>query len=132
MHNAALNSLDVCLHNTHTSICKEKYGIKYCIVPRLPLRSRVRPLMSRCKRCDSMKVQLTFASTGVAIDTHTHTHTHLLIPVYSRWKPAAETLMSDWKVRNKLLEVLLSSCGMVVPVTAQSCLKTACYRAVIF
>lgn len=22
-----------------------------------------------------------------------------LIPVYSRWKPAAETLMSDWKVR---------------------------------
>ena len=76
MHNAALNSLDVCLHNTHTSICKEKYGIKYCIVPRLPLRSRVRPLMSRCKRCDSMKVQLTFASTGVAIDTHTHTHTH--------------------------------------------------------
>lgn len=40
----------------------------------------------------------------------------LLIPVYSKWKPAADTLMSDWKVRNKLLDVLFSSWGIVVPV----------------
>lgn len=33
----------------------------------------------------------------------------LLIPVYSKWKPAADTLMSDWKVRYRLLDVLLSS-----------------------
>jgi len=41
----------------------------------------------------------------------------LLIPVYSRWKPAAETLMSDWKVRNRLLDVLFRSWGIVVPVS---------------
>lgn len=39
----------------------------------------------------------------------------LLIPVYSKWKPAADTLMSDWKVRNRLLDVLFSSWGIVVP-----------------
>lgn len=41
--------------------------------------------------------------------------TSLLIPVYSKWKPAAETLMSDWKVKYRLLDVLFSSCGIVVP-----------------
>lgn len=40
----------------------------------------------------------------------------LLIPVYSKWKPAADTLMSDWKVRYRLLDVLFSSWGIVVPV----------------
>lgn len=39
----------------------------------------------------------------------------LLIPVYSRWKPAAETLMSVWKVKYRLLDVLFSSWGIVVP-----------------
>lgn len=39
----------------------------------------------------------------------------LLIPVYSKWKPAADTLMSDWKVRYRLLDVLFSSWGIVVP-----------------
>lgn len=38
-----------------------------------------------------------------------------LIPVYSKWKPAAETLMSDWKVKYRLLDVLFSSWGIVVP-----------------
>lgn len=37
------------------------------------------------------------------------------IPVYSKWKPAAETLMSDWKVKYRLLDVLFSSWGIVVP-----------------
>lgn len=40
----------------------------------------------------------------------------LLIPVYSKWKPAADTLMSDWKVKYRLLDVLFSSWGIVVPV----------------
>lgn len=41
----------------------------------------------------------------------------LLIPVYSKWKPAADTLMSVWKVRYRLLEVLFSSWGIVVPLS---------------
>lgn len=43
--------------------------------------------------------------------------TSLLIPVYSKWKPVADTLMSDWKVKYRLLDVLFSSCGIVVPVS---------------
>lgn len=39
----------------------------------------------------------------------------LLIPVYSKWKPAADTLMSDWKVKYRLLDVLFSSWGIDVP-----------------
>lgn len=37
------------------------------------------------------------------------------LPVYSRWNPAAETLISDWKFRYRLFDVLLRSGGMVVP-----------------
>jgi hypothetical protein len=39
----------------------------------------------------------------------------LFLPVYSRWNPAAETLMSDWKFRYKLLDVLFKRWGIVVP-----------------
>lgn len=39
----------------------------------------------------------------------------LHLPVYSRWNPAAETLMSDWKFRYRLLDVLFSRWGIVVP-----------------
>ena len=45
--------------------------------------------------------------------------TSLLIPVYSKWKPAAETLMSDWKVKYRLLDVLFNSCGIVVPTNTE-------------
>lgn len=37
------------------------------------------------------------------------------IPAYSRWKPAPETLMSVWKVRYRLLDVLFRIGGMVIP-----------------
>lgn len=37
------------------------------------------------------------------------------LPVYSRWNPAAETLISDWKFRYRLFDVLFRSGGMVVP-----------------
>ena len=35
--------------------------------------------------------------------------------MYSRWNPAAETMMSDWKFRDRLLEVLFKRWGIVVP-----------------
>lgn len=53
--------------------------------------------------------------------------TSLLIPVYSKWKPAAETLMSDWKVKYRLLDVLFSSCGIVVPVLQENTVKKRKY-----
>lgn len=37
------------------------------------------------------------------------------LPVYSRWKPAAETLISELKLRKRLLDVLFRRGGMVVP-----------------
>ena len=42
-------------------------------------------------------------------------HIIFYLPVYSRWNPAAETLMSDWKFRYRLLDVLFKRWGLVVP-----------------
>lgn len=52
-----------------------------------------------------------FYSLLCTLQTKLHKH----VPVYSRWNPAAETLISELKLRYRLLEVLFRSGGMVVP-----------------
>lgn len=47
------------------------------------------------------------------------------VPVYSRWNPAAETLISELKLRWRLLDVLFRRGGMVVPANTENKKRSA-------